>query len=89
MRARFNKAEILREKGEFANAARMYMMVAILYDDNRYVPKSLRKAGESFSKAGMRKESIKAYNDFLKRFPGHSEADEVKNSLKGIENEAG
>ena len=81
MRARYYIGDIFFKEGKFDDAAKMLMMVAILYDDNAFVPEALYKAVLSFDAVGKKEETKKAAEDFLERFPRHAKADEIRKVL--------
>ena len=76
------KALLLRGKleftqGKYAQAAKSYMSVSVLYDDNELTPQALRAAAEAFEKAGEPGEATKAQEELKNRFPGFASADKV------------
>ncbi|HPM42546.1 MAG TPA: tetratricopeptide repeat protein [Candidatus Omnitrophota bacterium] len=86
MRSRYYLADILASENKYDEAAKMYMMVAILYEDNSFVPSSLYKAILAFEKIGKKDETEKACRDFLARFPGDERSAEINKILGKIEN---
>lgn len=85
MRARYHLADLLSGAGKLDEAAKTYMMVAILYDDTTYVPQALYKAIAAFEKLGRKAETEKACKDFLTRFPGDEKAAAVREALNRVE----
>ncbi len=76
------KALLLRGKleftqGRYAQAAKSYMSVSVLYDDNELTPQALRLAAEAFEKAGEPGEAAKAQEELKNRFPGFASADKA------------
>lgn len=76
------KAILLRGKlesaqGQYAQAAKSYMSVSVLYDDNELTPQALRLAAEAFEKAGEPGEAAKAQEELKNRFPGFASAAKV------------
>ena len=55
--------------GHPADAARYFMSVAILYDDDTLVPACLRGAVEAFRAAGMTNEAAQAAEELVRRTP--------------------
>ncbi|MFH1645742.1 MAG: tetratricopeptide repeat protein, partial [Candidatus Omnitrophota bacterium] len=86
MRSRFELANITFKKGEFEEAAKLYMLVAILYDDKDYGPRSLFRAGESFRSDGRLSEAEKAFKELVVRFKKHELVKEANLALADIEN---
>lgn len=69
MRARYEIAGLRYREDTMLEAAKAYMMVAILYDDAVYTPMSLYRAGECFARAEMIDESRKAFEEVRLRYP--------------------
>jgi TolA-binding protein len=69
MRARFEMANLRLKAGDLENAAKGFMMVAILYDDPKYTPPALYKAGECFASLNKIVESRKAFAELANRYP--------------------
>jgi tetratricopeptide (TPR) repeat protein len=72
--ARFEIGNVYSSKKIYEEAAKQYMMVAILYDDKELCPAALYQAGISFSKAGKDKESDEAFKELIERYPGAPQA---------------
>jgi TolA-binding protein len=68
--ARFEIANLKLRAGDWTEAAKAFMMVAILYEDPKLTPLALQKAGECFEKAGQTEESKKAFEELKTRYPG-------------------
>lgn len=68
-RARFELAGILLREKKIEDAAKAYMFVAILYDDPKYTPTALLKAGECFLAVSQPEEADKAFAELRKRYP--------------------
>lgn len=69
LRARFEIANIKLKVGNLPEAAKAFMMVAVLYDDDKYCPIALYKAGECFQKLGQPEEAQKAFEELKTRYP--------------------
>lgn len=69
MRARFEIAGLRLRAGAYEEAAKAYMLVAILYDDPKYSPLALYKAGECFAKLGRGDDAQKAFDELVERYP--------------------
>jgi TolA-binding protein len=69
MRARFELAGLRLKARDLAAAANGFMLVAILYDDSKYVPLSLYKAGECFTGIGRFDDARKAFDELKSRYP--------------------
>jgi TolA-binding protein len=84
MRARYELAELKKTQGNIDEAIKLYMLVAVLYDDKEYVPLSLKKAGELFEKQGQIQKAVAAYKDIINTYPQSWLVDEVKERLDKI-----
>ncbi len=69
MRARFELANLLLKAKDLEGAAKAFMLVAILYDDPKYTPPALYKAGECFRSIQRMDESQKAFVELKTRYP--------------------
>lgn len=83
MKARVKIAEVYLQKKAYLEAAKAYMSVAILYDDEKSVPEALLKAGEAFELAGRKAESRKAYEELVRRYANHPAAGQAQQRLTG------
>ncbi|GEM_PF-2858964 len=78
MRARYELANLARAQGHWEEAAKFFMLVAVLYTDDVYVPKALFYAGEAFEKSHRPADARKAYEELLKTYPDHPLTKKVK-----------
>jgi tetratricopeptide (TPR) repeat protein len=72
MRARFELAGINEAQQDLKQAAKLYMMVGILYKDAEYGPRALLQAGVILQKLNENQAALKAYQQILEDYP-HSE----------------
>ena len=84
MLARISMADTYARLGQNEKAAKAYLAVAILYDDDEIIPTTLLNAGKYFEKASLLKEATTAYNELIDRFPAHELAITAKNELQKI-----
>ncbi len=77
LRTRFELANLRLMEKNVGEAARLFMLVAVLYDDDRYCPLALYKAGECFSAMGKQENAAKAWNELKNRYPGSEWAKKV------------
>ncbi len=70
LRARFEIASLKLRAGNLLEAANAFMLVAVLYDDEKYCPLALFKANECFAKLGKIEDSEKAAEELKTRYPG-------------------
>jgi len=68
-RAYVGLARSAKAANDFAAAARYFMSVAVLYDDETIVPECLYEAASAFLLAGNRNESDKAVQELKARYP--------------------
>lgn len=76
-RARFELAGVLLREQKLEEAAKAYMFVAILYDDLKYTPTALLKAGQCFLAVGQREEAQKAFSELSARYPQSEAAQKI------------
>ena len=69
MRARFELANLRLKAKDLEGAAKAFMLVAILYDDPKYTPPALYKAGECFRSLQRMDEAQKAFLELKTRYP--------------------
>ena len=69
MRARFEIANLRLKEGNTAEAAKAFMLVAILYDDEKYTPLALFKAGECFTRLNKFDDAHKAFSELKTHYP--------------------
>ena len=82
MRARFEIADLHLKAGDVAEAAKAFMLVAILYDDEKYTPLSLYKAGECFTQLTKFDEAHKALSELKAHYPKSEWADKIPDKEK-------
>jgi tetratricopeptide (TPR) repeat protein len=61
--------DVLAARERWEEAARMYMSVAVLYDEAEITPAALRAAAAAYEKAGRRAEAASALQEVQKRYP--------------------
>ena len=86
--ARFEMGNVKFKVMDFEEAAKQYMMVAILYDDEELCSKALFHAGTAFEKAGMPGKSIEAFRELIERYPESALANEAEKEIRRVESEA-
>jgi TolA-binding protein len=69
LRARFEMANLRLKTGDVDGAAKAFMLVAVLFDDPKYTPTALYKAGECFRSVQKLDESEKAFVELRNRYP--------------------
>jgi tetratricopeptide (TPR) repeat protein len=81
MRARFELARLFESEQDFKQAAKLYMMVGLLYKDDQYGPQALLQAGDLLEKANDSQEAQKAYQQILEDYPHSEQALKAKQRL--------
>lgn len=67
--ARLLAGEVQLERGQFDEAGRAFMGVALLYDDPTITPRALQKAAEAYQKAGKTAEADRATQQLRAKYP--------------------
>src|SRR6516162_8168854 len=70
--ARMQLGDIESSRGNYENAARSYMSVALLYEDPEVTPRALEHAYEAFQKAGNEPQATKTLSELKSRFPNYN-----------------
>jgi len=79
MRARFEIANLRLKAGDVPGAAKAFMLVAILYDDEKYTPWALYNAGECFTRLNQFDEAHKAFSELKSHYPKNEWAEKIPN----------
>jgi TolA-binding protein len=66
---RLLSGEISFARGDYDDAARAFMTVALLYDDSSVTPRALRRAADAYRKANNEHEAEKTIQELQQRFP--------------------
>ena len=67
--ARLLAGDVQFERGRYEEAGRVFMGVALLYDDPTITPRALQKAAEAYQKAGKKAEADRAAEQLRTRYP--------------------
>jgi TolA-binding protein len=70
--ARMLIGDVESARGNYENAARSYMSVALLYEDPEVTPRALQHAYEAFQKAGNQPQATKTLSELKTRFPNYT-----------------
>ena len=68
-RSRLLSGRILSSRGNTDEAARMFMTIAVLYDDPEITPDALKRAMAAYQKSGNAVEAKNAQRELEKRYP--------------------
>ncbi len=82
MRARFELARLAESRQDFKQAAKLYMMVAILYKDPQYAPQALWQAGGLLQRLNDNQGARGAYQQILDDYPQSSQAGKAKEIIE-------
>jgi TolA-binding protein len=63
--------DIESARGNYENAAKSYMSVAVLYEDPEVTPRALEQAYEAFQRAGNEPQATKTLSELKNRFPNY------------------
>ncbi len=80
-RAFFGTGRAAAAAGNHSEAARGYMMVAILFDDPELVPEALHGAMVAFAESGQLAEAKEAAEELIERYPDSSWAGKAREKL--------
>jgi tetratricopeptide (TPR) repeat protein len=69
--ARMQIGEVEEARGNYQNAAKSYMSVAVLYEDPDVTPRALERAYQAFQKAGDEPQATKTLSELKSRFPNY------------------
>jgi len=67
--ARLLAGEVQVERGNFEDAGKAFMGVALLYDDPTITPRALQKAAFAYEKAGKQAEAARATEQLRTKYP--------------------
>ena len=67
--ARLLSGDVQVERGQFEDAAKTFMSVALLYDDPAITPRALKKAALAYDKAGKQAEAARATQQLREKYP--------------------
>ena len=68
---RIAAGDIQMERGKFEEAAKLYVSVSLVLDDENVTPSALEKAVAAYEKAGKEAEAKKTLNTLKSRYPEH------------------
>jgi TolA-binding protein len=85
MRARYELARIESILERWEASRKLFMLVAVLYDDPYYTPESLYQAGLLFEQAGLTQEAVNVYQEIVNKYPQSERAEESQNKLTQIQ----
>ncbi len=70
--ARLLAGEVQLERGNFNDAGKAFMGVALLYDDPAVTPRALDKAASAFQRAGKTDEADRLVRELRERYPNYA-----------------
>jgi tetratricopeptide (TPR) repeat protein len=83
MRARYEMANLYRAMEDYEKAAKFYMFVSVLYDEERFCAPALFKAGEMFELLDQKQKALSVYQELVKRYPKSAFSEKARQKLKG------
>ena len=84
MRARYELAGIEYQTDNLEEAEKLYMLVAILYNDPYYCPEALFNAGEIFEALGKNNEARKVYQEIIDKYGDSHLVEKAKENLEAL-----
>jgi TolA-binding protein len=69
--ARIASGDVYFAEGDYDSAARAFLSVSVLSDDQKLAPKALSRAAESYERANNREEADKVLKELSERFPNY------------------
>ncbi|MCD4779184.1 MAG: tetratricopeptide repeat protein [Candidatus Omnitrophica bacterium] len=82
IQARFELASIKELEGQLDEALKLYMLVAVLYKDEKFCEQALFKAGKIFEKQGQRQKALKTYQELMEKYPSNQYYEETQEKIK-------
>ncbi len=79
--ARFETAAIMGKMSRYNEAAKMYMMVAILYDEKELCPRAIYLAADAYKQAGDFYKADEMYHELIDRYPDDPLSEKAKKEL--------
>ena len=80
MRARFELANMLKVNGKLEEAAKLYMLVGVLYSDDYYTPEALFQAAKIFEKLKRPQDAQKIFKEIIQDYPDSQSAKHIVNT---------
>ncbi len=84
MRARFEIGNLERNREQWEEANKFYMLVAVLYKDAYYSPQALFNAGEILEQLGRAKEAKKVYSEIIDLYAESHVMEKAKARLESL-----
>jgi TolA-binding protein len=69
--ARLLAGDVQVERGNFDDAGKAFMGVALLYDDPAVTPRALQKAASAYQRAGKTEEADRATRQLHEKYPNY------------------
>jgi TolA-binding protein len=82
IRARFEMAHLEKMSGDPEKASKLYMLVAILYNDKYYCSEALFRAGEIFAERGNKEKAVKTFQEIVNTYKDSHVFEKAKEKLK-------
>jgi len=85
MRARFQLGNMALKLKDYDQAVKFFMFVSVLYQDVKYSPEALYKAGQSFEFLGKRQKAYKAYQEIFEKYPKSEFSSKAKKRMMSLD----
>lgn len=84
LKARFEMGNLLSLQGKLDEAAKFYMLVAVLYNEPYYCPESLYQAGLIFEKTNKLNDARNVYQEVIQLYTGSHRFEEAQKRLAAL-----
>ena len=84
IQARFELATIKELEGKLDEAVKLYLLVAVLYKDEKFCAEALFKAGEIFEKQGNQQKALKTYQELMEKYPSNQYYEETQKKIEQL-----
>ena len=84
LKARFEMGQLLEKKEQFEEAAKFYMLVAVLYNDPWYSPESLFRAGRIFEQLNKLNDARNVYQEIIQLYTKSHRFGEAQKRLAAL-----
>ncbi|MGE0268743.1 MAG: tetratricopeptide repeat protein [Candidatus Omnitrophota bacterium] len=81
LKGRFEMGNLLARQGKLEEAAKFYMLVAVLYNEPYYCPESLYQAGLIFEKTNKLNDARNVYQEIIQLYTGSHRFEEAQKRL--------
>lgn len=83
LRARYETANAASQQENYDEALRFYLLVSTIYEDDKYGPESLWRAGEILEKLNRKDEADKVYKELVDKYAQSPQAELARKKVGG------